>query len=301
MVRRRRGRFAEQTFGLCAGNVEGQLEIVGGRQIVDLGRRIDWREFHHFCLTYDGPSRGGDSDLTFYFDGDKQGRERAPGHCAGRDGHAPRQRRHVRTPAQRRPRRAYIYASALDASAIEVLYGSVSAAPTVTPVPTSHWFEGTLCGVSVRRRGDADAYNSWNGMPSTMAATEGRDGSAIVLDAERRLRHFATGSDAEYAQRRRPDCVFVGAYRRVERWVLVLLRRRRFAGYQQRRRRRSCCTYCYGCEFANCNGATTLEVASQGCCPENFVLRYSVQSYGEDRTCHDCVAFMRRRTATAPG
>ena len=32
----------------------------------------------------------------------------------------------------------YIYASALDASAIEVLYGSVSAAPTVTPVPTSH-------------------------------------------------------------------------------------------------------------------------------------------------------------------
>ena len=28
---------------------------------------------------------------------------------------------------------AYIYASALDASAVAVLYGSVSAAPTVTP------------------------------------------------------------------------------------------------------------------------------------------------------------------------
>ena len=55
----------------------------------------------------------------------------------------------------------------------------------------------------------------------------------------------------------------------------------------------SCCTYCYGCEFANCNGATTLEeVASQGCCPENFVLRYSIQSYGEDRSKYDCVAFI---------
>ena len=55
----------------------------------------------------------------------------------------------------------------------------------------------------------------------------------------------------------------------------------------------SCCTICYGCEFANCNGATTLEeVASQGCCPENFVLRYSIQSYGEDRSKYDCVAFI---------
>ena len=62
----------EQAFSLCAGTIEGQLEILGGSQTVDLGRTIDWREFHHFCLTYDGPSRGGNSDLTFYFDGDKR-------------------------------------------------------------------------------------------------------------------------------------------------------------------------------------------------------------------------------------
>ena len=48
---------------------------MSGSRTVDLGRTIDWREFHHFCLTYDGPSRGGNSDLTFYFDGDKQWQE----------------------------------------------------------------------------------------------------------------------------------------------------------------------------------------------------------------------------------
>ena len=46
----------------------------------------------------------------------------------------------------------------------------------------------------------------------------------------------------------------------------------------------SCCTYCYGCEFANCNGATTLEeVASQGAARRIFVLRYSIHWRGPVR------------------
>ena len=81
----------------------------------------------------------------------------------------------------------YIYASALDASDIEVLYGSVSAAPTVTPVPTSHLFEGSLVAYYPFVDGTTqDAHHTWHGTPESMTTTEGRDGStAIVLDAER--------------------------------------------------------------------------------------------------------------------
>ena len=86
----------------------------------------------------------------------------------------------------------YVYASALDASDIEVLYGSVSAAPTVTPVPTSHLFEGSLVAYYPFVDGTTqDAHHSWHGTPETMTTTEGSgraltSGSAIVLDAERR-------------------------------------------------------------------------------------------------------------------
>ena len=78
----------------------------------------------------------------------------------------------------------YIYASALEASAVAVLYGSVSAAPTVTPVPTSHLFEGSLVAYYPFVDGTTqDAHHTWHGMPETMAATEGRDGgTAIVLE-----------------------------------------------------------------------------------------------------------------------
>ena len=179
--------YAEQTFGLCAGTVEGQLEIVGGSRTVDLGRTIDWREFHHFCLTYDGPSRGGNSDLTFYFDGDKPVAENvlldtAPEGTAMRLGTDATYDR----PLTGALDEAYIYASALDASAIEVLYGSVSAAPTVTPVPTSHLFEGSLVAYYPFVDGTTqDAHHTWNGYPESMTTTEGRDGStAIVLDAD---------------------------------------------------------------------------------------------------------------------
>eukprot|EP00961_Rhodomonas_salina_P098775 1328957-Rhodomonas_salina.1 len=38
----------------------------------------------------------------------------------------------------------YVYTSALDREAISVLYGSVTASPTVTPAPSTYYFEGTL-------------------------------------------------------------------------------------------------------------------------------------------------------------
>ena len=92
-TRRRRRLTDEQTelyvFGLRVGTAEGDLVIIADdtRASVSLGRTIDWRVFHHFCLTYDGPSRGGESTLAFYFDGDHQLQEtqatqdrgRAPG------------------------------------------------------------------------------------------------------------------------------------------------------------------------------------------------------------------------------
>ena len=48
----------KQHFGLRAGTKDGVLEIVAGgyRVAVPLGAGSDW---HHYCLTYDGPSRGG--------------------------------------------------------------------------------------------------------------------------------------------------------------------------------------------------------------------------------------------------
>ena len=72
--RRRLTTELSASFGLRVGTAEGDLVIIADdtRASVSLGRTIDWRVFHHFCLTYDGPSRGGESTLAFYFDGDQQ-------------------------------------------------------------------------------------------------------------------------------------------------------------------------------------------------------------------------------------
>ena len=114
---------------------------------------------------------------------------------------------------------AYIYASALDASDIEVLYGSVSAAPTVTPVPTSHLFEGSLVAYYPFVDGTTqDAHHTWHGTPETMATTEGDCAATWTAIGGARSDRHASWEDAGHA-RRRPDCVFVGAYRRVERWA----------------------------------------------------------------------------------
>ena len=148
---------------------------------------IDWREFHHFCLTYDGPSRGGTRILLSTSTATSSGRrecalDTAPEGTAMRLGTDATYDR----PLTGALDEAYIYASALDASAVAVLYGSVSAAPTVTPVPTSHLFEGSLVAYYPFVDGTTqDAHHTWNGYPESMTTTEGRDGStAIVLDAD---------------------------------------------------------------------------------------------------------------------
>ena len=108
-----------------------------------MGRRIDWREFHHFCLTYDGPSRGGNLILL----STSTAKEWAENVLLDT---APEGAMRLGTDATyERPLsgaldEVYIYASALDASAVAVLYDDVTAAPTVTVAPTGDFFEGSL-------------------------------------------------------------------------------------------------------------------------------------------------------------
>ena len=113
-----------------------------------------------------------------------------------------------------------------------------SIAPTVSPAPTSHWFQGSLIAYYDFADGTThDIYQGWEharrpwprpraGTVVTAIALD--HGAAVTLPPEATQDGLGDG---------RPDCVHVGANRRVERWVLVLLRRRRFAGDQQRRRR----------------------------------------------------------------
>ena len=58
----------------------------------------------------------------------------------------------------------YIYASALDASAVAVLYDDVTAAPTVTDAPTGDFFEGSLVAYypfDDGLRDAAGAHHAW--------------------------------------------------------------------------------------------------------------------------------------------
>merc|ERR1739841_384390 len=155
-IRRRRLTHDElsASFGLRVGTEEGDLVIIADstQASVSLGRHVDWRDFHHFCLTYDGPSRGGNSELALYFDGERSWQE-----TIGLDTKIEEGRwmslgmdQMMSYPLTAALDEVYIHARALDASAVAVLYGSVSAAPTVTPVPTTaeHWRTGPVgvCG-----------------------------------------------------------------------------------------------------------------------------------------------------------
>ena len=57
----------------------------------------------------------------------------------------------------------YVYESALDAEAIYVLYSTVTAAPTLTPAPSSFYFEGTLVSYYSFENGNAtDAQGGYD-------------------------------------------------------------------------------------------------------------------------------------------
>merc|ERR1739841_233667 len=176
-IRRRRLTHDElsASFGLRVGTEEGDLVIIADstQAAVSLGRHIDWRDFHHFCVTYDGPSRGGNSELALYFDGERSWQE-----TIGLDTKIEEGRwmslgmdQMMGYPLTAALDEVYIYARALDASAVAVLYGSVSAAPTVTPVPTTaeHWRTGPV-GTC-----DTDEPHWLGDMPSREACIEACD------------------------------------------------------------------------------------------------------------------------------
>ncbi|KAK7232241.1 hypothetical protein SO694_00030247 [Aureococcus anophagefferens] len=85
----------------------------------------------------------------------------------------------------------YVYTSALDREAISVLYGSVTASPTVTPAPSTYYFEGTLRAYYSFDEGNAtDATGAYsgdtykNGHARNLGPTESRDGNALGFDGE---------------------------------------------------------------------------------------------------------------------
>ncbi|KAH8084553.1 hypothetical protein JL720_8057 [Aureococcus anophagefferens] len=98
---------------------------------------IDWDDWHHYCLTYDG------TDLVLYRRprrGDRPASldtETMYGLRVGADVYESNKLTGAID-------ELYVYTSALDREAISVLYGSVTASPTVTPAPSTYYFEGTL-------------------------------------------------------------------------------------------------------------------------------------------------------------
>ena len=64
-----------------------------------------------------------------------------------------------------------------------------------------------------------------------------------------------------------------------------------------------CCVSVYGSKFDNeygC-GTTLAEVQAGGCCPEDFIARYSLQPGGEDQNGWDCVSFVDKDGCTEKG
>ncbi|KAK7232242.1 hypothetical protein SO694_00030229 [Aureococcus anophagefferens] len=138
---------------------------------------IDWGDWHHYCLTYDG------TDIVLYFDG-LAGRDRPAsldtetmyGLRVGADMYESNKLTGAID-------ELYVYTSALDREAISVLYGSVTASPTVTPAPSTYYFEGTLRAYYSFDEGNAtDATGAYsgdtykNGHARNLGPTESRDG-----------------------------------------------------------------------------------------------------------------------------
>ncbi|KAH8092054.1 hypothetical protein JL720_5631 [Aureococcus anophagefferens] len=146
---------------------------------------IDWDDWHHYCLTYDG------SDVVLYFDGLAEATARPLdtetmyGLRVGADMYESNKLTGAID-------ELYVYTSALDREAISVLYGSVTASPTVTPAPSTYYFEGTLRAYYSFDEGNAtDATGAYsgdtykNGHARNLGPTESRDGGdALGFDGE---------------------------------------------------------------------------------------------------------------------
>ncbi|KAH8050224.1 hypothetical protein JL720_15415 [Aureococcus anophagefferens] len=180
------------SFGLAVGDAESNvtLALSGSYQTVVTiygnTSYIDWDDWHHYCLTYDG------TDLVLYFDGLAEATAPASldtetmyGLRVGADVYESNKLTGAID-------ELYVYTSALDREAISVLYGSVTASPTVTPAPSTYYFEGTLRAYYSFDEGNAtDATGAYsgdtykNGMARNLGPTESRDGGdALGFDGE---------------------------------------------------------------------------------------------------------------------
>ncbi|KAK7232240.1 hypothetical protein SO694_00030250 [Aureococcus anophagefferens] len=179
------------SFGLAVGDAESNvtLALSGSYQTVVTiygnTSYIDWDDWHHYCLTYDG------SDVVLYFDGLAEATARRLSTrrpCTGFEG-ADMYESNKLTGAIDE---LYVYTSALDREAISVLYGSVTASPTVTPAPSTYYFEGTLRAYYSFDEGNAtDATGAYsgdtykNGHARNLGPTESRGGGdALGFDGE---------------------------------------------------------------------------------------------------------------------
>ncbi|KAH8076749.1 hypothetical protein JL721_773 [Aureococcus anophagefferens] len=181
-----------ESFGLAVGDAESNvtLALSGSYETVVTiygnTSYIDWDDWHHYCLTYD------DSDVVLYFDGFAEATAAVSLNTiptfhmkVGADMYASNKLTGAID-------ELYVYASALDPGAISVLYGSVTASPTVTPGPSTYYFEGTLRAYYSFDEGNAtDATGAYsgdtykNGNARNLGPTESRDGGdALGFDGE---------------------------------------------------------------------------------------------------------------------
>ncbi|KAH8076734.1 hypothetical protein JL721_758 [Aureococcus anophagefferens] len=139
---------------------------------------IDWDDWHHYCLTYDG------SDVVLYFDGLAEATAPASLDTETMYGLRVGADMYESNKLTGAIDELYVYTSALDREAISVLYGSVTASPTVTPAPSTYYFEGTLRAYYSFDEGNAtDATGAYsgdtykNGHARNLGPTESRDGA----------------------------------------------------------------------------------------------------------------------------
>ncbi|KAH8056230.1 hypothetical protein JL722_7532 [Aureococcus anophagefferens] len=180
------------SFGLAVGDAESNvtLALSGSYQTVVTiygnTSYIDWDDWHHYCLTYDG------SDVVLYFDGLAEATAPASLDTETMYGLRVGADMYESNKLTGAIDELYVYTSALDREAISVLYGSVTASPTVTPAPSTYYFEGTLRAYYSFDEGNAtDATGAYsgdtykNGHARNLGPTESRDGGdALGFDGE---------------------------------------------------------------------------------------------------------------------
>ncbi|KAH8056229.1 hypothetical protein JL722_7531 [Aureococcus anophagefferens] len=180
------------SFGLAVGDAESNvtLALSGSYQTVVTiygnTSYIDWGDWHHYCLTYDG------TDIVLYFDGLAEATAPASLDTETMYGLRVGADMYESNKLTGAIDELYVYTSALDREAISVLYGSVTASPTVTPAPSTYYFEGTLRAYYSFDEGNAtDATGAYsgdtykNGHARNLGPTESRDGGdALGFDGE---------------------------------------------------------------------------------------------------------------------